>query len=254
MAGTRFNDDRLRSLFEHRQIASLPELKAALGTEVSKTVFRKLAALSYLSSYSHRGAYYTLPAIPRFDTNGLWCYQEVWFSRHGTLRDTLVASVTESPSGYFASELRALLHVQIKRPLRTLVENGRLSRHNLGVMRWLYCAADPERQAEQLRARQSPSTSATQRTEETVTNIADHKAAVLLFYGLLDEQQRRLFAGLESLRCGHGGDTLLARLLDLAPETVARGRSELLSGKVQRQRVRAAGGGRRRTGSAQRSG
>ncbi len=27
------------------------------------------------------------------------------------------------------------------------------------------------------------------------------KAAILLFYGLLDEQQRRLFAGLESIRC-----------------------------------------------------
>ena len=250
MGPQRFNDAALRSLFEHRQIVSLPELKVALGTEVSKTVFRKLAALSYLTSYSHRGAYYTLPAIPRFDVHGLWCYQEVWFSRHGSLRETLVAAVTESPSGYFASDLHALLHVQIKRPLRILVERGRLSRHNLGAMRWLYCAADPGRQAEQLRTRQSPSTTAAQRTEPTVTQIADHKAAILLFYGLLDEQQRRLFAGLESLRCGHGGDTLLARLLDLAPETVARGRNELLAGEVQRQRVRAAGGGRRRrTGS-----
>jgi hypothetical protein len=33
------------------------------------------------------------------------------------------------------------------------------------------------------------------------------KAAIILFYGLLDEQQRRLFAGLESIRLGHGGDT-----------------------------------------------
>jgi hypothetical protein len=28
-------------------------------------------------------------------------------------------------------------------------------------------------------------------------------------YGLLDEQQRRLFAGLESIRLDHGGDTRL---------------------------------------------
>ncbi len=32
------------------------------------------------------------------------------------------------------------------------------------------------------------------------------KAAIVLFYSLLDEQQRRLYAGLESLRLGHGGD------------------------------------------------
>jgi len=51
------------------------------------------------------------------------------------------------------------------------------------------------------------------------------KAAILLFYGLLDEQQRRLFAGLESIRLGHGGDTLLGDFLGLDVHTVARGRS-----------------------------
>jgi hypothetical protein len=41
------------------------------------------------------------------------------------------------------------------------------------------------------------------------------KAAILLFYGLLDDQQRRLFAGLESIRLGYGGDTLLGDFLGL---------------------------------------
>jgi hypothetical protein len=45
----------------------------------------------------------------------------------------------------------------------------------------------------------------------------------VLFYGLLDEQQRRLFAGLESIKLGHGGDHILAEFLDLDPHTVARG-------------------------------
>jgi hypothetical protein len=36
----------------------MPEMKAALGTEVDATVFRKLATLPYRSSYSQRGAYY----------------------------------------------------------------------------------------------------------------------------------------------------------------------------------------------------
>ena len=50
------------------------------------------------------------------------------------------------------------------------------------------------------------------------------KAAILLFYSLLDEQQRRLFAGLESIKLGHGGDSVLAEFLGLDPHTVARGR------------------------------
>jgi hypothetical protein len=49
------------------------------------------------------------------------------------------------------------------------------------------------------------------------------KASILLFYSLLDEQQRRLYAGLESLKLGRGGDRQLADFLDLDSHTVARG-------------------------------
>jgi len=38
-------------------------LKQALGTEADATVFRKLAELSYRTSYSHRGRFYTLDEI-----------------------------------------------------------------------------------------------------------------------------------------------------------------------------------------------
>ena len=69
---------------------------------------------------------------------------------------------------------------------------------------------------------------------------------MVLFYSLLDEQQRRLYAGLESLEWGHGGDQRMARLFGLDAETVARGRRELLSGQVLPERVRRVGGGRPR--------
>ena len=47
------------------------------------------------------------------------------------------------------------------------------------------------------------------------------RAALVLFASLLDERQRRLFAGLESLKCGWGGDTRIAALLGLDVTTVA---------------------------------
>jgi hypothetical protein len=50
----------------------------------------------------------------------------------------------------------------------------------------------------------------------------DEQAAMLLFYSPLDEQQRRLYAGLESLEWGHGGDQRMAHLFGLDAETVAR--------------------------------
>jgi len=42
-----------------------------------------------------------------------------------------------------------------------------------------------------------------------------------------DEQQRRLFAGLESIRVGHGGDTLLGDFLGLDAHTVCSWRQQL---------------------------
>ena len=71
------------------------------------------------------------------------------------------------------------------------------------------------------------------------------KASILLFYSLLDEQQRRLYAGLESLKLGRGGDRSLADFLDLDPHTVARGRQQLLAQDVEVDRARKAGGGRK---------
>ena len=51
------------------------------------------------------------------------------------------------------------------------------------------------------------------------------RAAIILFYSLLDERQRRLYAALESLKIGHGGDRRIAELLGLDAGTVARGAS-----------------------------
>ena len=66
-----FRSDELLALLLRSKIATLDELKQALGTSVDVTVFRKLKPLDYLTSYSHRGRYYTLREIARFDEKGL---------------------------------------------------------------------------------------------------------------------------------------------------------------------------------------
>ena len=59
-----FHSDELHSLLLRNNIATLDELKQALGTSVDVTVFRKLKPLDYLTSYSHRGRYYTIAHYP----------------------------------------------------------------------------------------------------------------------------------------------------------------------------------------------
>jgi DNA-binding transcriptional regulator YhcF (GntR family) len=241
-----FRPDALRTLLLRRKIATLDELKQALGTSVDVTVFRKLKPLDYLTSYSHRGRYYTLREIARFDDRGLWSQAEVRFSRLGTLLATAEAFIDRSPRGYFADELAPLLHVEVQDALHQLNRQGRVSRQVVSG-RYLYTATDPSVQKRQRLARRTveflptvPDVSALEVDPEEV------KAAILLFYSLLDEQQRRLYAGLESLQLGRGGDRQLADFLDLDPHTVARGRQQLLAQDVEVDRARRAGAGRKR--------
>src|SRR6266550_6853030 len=238
MRPVRFVLQPLLDLFERLRALTMAEMKAALGTRVDMTVFRKLARLDYLTSYSHRGSYYSLKTIPRFDAQGLWLARGAWFSRHGTLLNAAEAAVKEAPAGYVASELETRLHVPVKDVLLQLALAGRIDRYDFHGL-YLYTAKDRARRQEQRAARQA--------LRERLDQEPDQqRAAIVLFYGLLDEPQRRLYAGLESLKQGHGGDRRLAEILGLDEETVARGRQELLAAKVQPDRVRQPGGGRPR--------
>ena len=239
MRPVQFELEPLIELFKRFPAVTMPEMKAALGTQVDMTVFRKLAALGHLTSYSHRGSYYTLKSIPRFDAQGIWLGRGAWFSRQGTLLNTAAALVQEASAGYLAAELEAVVHVPVKDALRQLTLTGRVQREDFQGL-YLYTANDRTRRQEQRAARQVLGQSADDETHQ-------QRAAIVLFYSLLDEQQRRLYAGVESLKQGHGGDRQLAAILGLDEETVARGRRELLAGQVQRERVRRAGGGRPRT-------
>ncbi len=71
---------------------------------------------------------------------------------------------------------------------------------------------------------------------------------VNLFFSRLNEQQRRLYAALESMRHGHGGDTLLSQITGMDIHTISRGRRELLQqlGNRPDGRIRLAGAGRPR--------
>jgi hypothetical protein len=175
-----------------------------------------------------------LDTIAHYDQLGLWSYRDIHFSRYGTLLDTAATLVTNAPAGYFTDELEGVVQVAAKDALRQLAQRGRLSRRECQG-RYLYCANERGRRQQQWASRQ-----AQERPQD------DRQAAMVLFYGLLDEQQRRLYAGLESLEWGHGGDQQMAQLFGLDGDTVARGRAELLSGQVLQGRVRRVGGGRPR--------
>lgn len=237
----------LVALIRRRKIVSMDEMKTALGTAVDRTVFRKLSEFPYLSSYSHRGKFYTLETLAEFDERGLWSCRGVHFSCFGSLIDTLEQFVTRSDQGFVASELATEFQVQVKEPLLKLVTSRRLAREKVSGQ-YVYCAVGLAKRREQLRQR---------RTDARVEPVPfmrdplagtsdDTKAAIILFLSTLDERQRRLYAGLESLRLGHGGDRRIAELTGLDVHTIARGREDLLQRDVQIDRVRRPGAGRQK--------
>ena len=234
----RYPAENLRKLLLKQRIATLDELKEALGTDTDLTVMRKLKELSYYTSYSHRGRYYTLEEIARFDELGLWSFGSVRFSKHGTLIRTIEVLVETSEAGCFTNELECLLKVSVKDALRKLYGENRLHREKVGP-RWLYCSKDPHHRQKQLTCR------ADEEGELDDVFPDELKAAIVLFFSLLDERKRRLYAGLESMKWGHGGDRKMANLLGLDEKTVARGRRELLDQDLDDDGVRKPGGGRR---------
>jgi len=237
--------DALRSLLKRQKIVTLDELKQAVGTASTMTVFRRLKELGYRTSYSHRGKYYTLVDTPRFDSDGLWCCRSVWFSQYGNLLQTSQIFVEQAEAGFTAGELQTLLHVEVKQALLQLVRQKQIHRERIGS-RYVYLAREKgQRKSQKLRRKDQPATweiGVSPLREELSQEL---NAAIILFYSLLDEQQRRLYAGLESFKLGHGGDRKIAEFLGLDVHTVARGRRALFGGEVQREGIRKKGAGRR---------
>jgi len=241
-----FYPETVASFLKRRKAATIGEIGEAMGSASERTVFRNLSRVEYLSSYSHRGKFYTLRSIAKFSREGLWSLRSAWFSRFGTLLETVVAWVDRSEAGYDAAGLTRALHVESKHALTRMVRQGRLRRDAVGG-RYVYFAAD-ETTADRQRKHRDAHVAASRTTGMIVSNpnlaIEEAKATLLLFFSMLNERQRRLYAGLESLKLGHGGDAYVAELFGIDPHTVARGRQELEAGDLDGQTMRAKGGGR----------
>jgi len=239
-----FSTDLIQEFLDQHLVTSIEQLKNALGTSATSTVLRKLRDLGYLSSYSHRGSFYTLSSIPKFDEQGIWHHNRASFSKHGNLINTCQALVESSPCGHTVIELNQILKVETKSPLRHLEKRGEIMRSKHDGL-YVYYSGNSKHQNFQQKARlDSGDGKQAQSNIDSQVQTDELKAAIILFYSLLNEKQRRIFAGLESLKHGYGGDQFIAQLLGIDPHTVARGRRELLEGDIDSDKIRQKGAGR----------
>lgn len=242
-----YTTERLTEAFQAARVLTLDMIREALGGPTRMTAFRKLAALDYQTSYSHGGRYYTLNPIADYDEHGLWTYDGVvHFSMYGSLLDTLDHMVSVSSEGYFAREMQALVHVRVHNALAKLHADGRLGREELNGEYLYLSILMAERQLQQ--REQSIREQAAFQGRSGATGDAfmspevQERFQVLL--SALNEKQRRLYLGFESIKLGRGGDACMARISGMNVKTIARGRADLAAGHSDMDMIRQAGAGR----------
>ena len=235
----------IKDFILHNKIVTIDEIKEHLNCNVTMTIMRKMNDLSYLSSYSHRGKYYTLGTVPKFSDQGLWSYNSVYFSKYDTLKNTCHQLLNSSQSGHTTHAMDRILNVSSRLALLNLHKEGKISRVKFGG-EFVYFSGNKQLKEQQIIFRESQQANTIFTVGKLSTQIItdELKAAILLFYCILDEKEKRLYAGLESLKIGYGGDTLISKLLNIDPDTISRGRKELISANFEKGRVRKQGAGR----------
>lgn len=144
---------RIRRFFTNQKVARITVIKESLKTSSRTTVFRVLSKIGYQTSYSHAGSYYTLGDIPKFDADGLWSCRGALFSRHRTLRATILHRIDTGPAGHTDPELRAWLGLRVRDALLDLVQSKEIGRAKLNE-RYLYVSVDRTRAQAQIAQRQ----------------------------------------------------------------------------------------------------
>lgn len=245
MKRVKYKTSTLERLILKEKVVTKNQLMVALNTKIYMTIFRKLKALDYQTSYSHGGKYYTLKKLASFNKDGLWKYKDIYFSIHGTLINTALAFINKSDYGLSSSELEEMVQVQVRGVLSQLYKNEKVERKKINS-KYIFFCKDSYIQNKQTRLRKDLENPLDVTLGAPGLQILTHelRASIILFFSILNERQRRLYSGLESLKLGHGGDKKIAELLGIHESTVAKGRHELLNRDIEMNRVRRVGGGR----------
>jgi hypothetical protein len=166
------DDDLVLRKFRRKKVVTVQFLANLLECSVI-TTRRRFKKWNVFTSINKNGKYYTLPDIPRFDHHGLWQYKSILFSKHGTLKETMITLIQHSEKGMKSAEMKTILrlptHSSHLSHLRTSPHIVRENDHGS----YIYFSADP-----------SVLSTQKQRLEEyrrdTLTFPTDAEALVLL--------------------------------------------------------------------------
>ena len=162
---TALDEQTLVSFYQHKVLTA--EQLAAILHSSPITVHRRLKEWKALTSYNRNGRYHTLPSIPVFNAHGIWQCGEVFFSRYGTLKQSVIQLAAKSPQGLDHRQLQEILGLNPKCFLSRYEElpgiRKEQHRHQM-----VYFSADDQQYGLQKRRRFPPAPTAALLPEDAV--------------------------------------------------------------------------------------
>jgi len=128
--------------FRHNKVMTVPQLARLLHCSPT-TVRRRLNEWNVYTSYNKNGQFYTLPSVPQFSKKGLWQYRGIFFSKHGTLKNTIIHFVRTSPKGLSNAELAEIIGVNPQSFMPQFKQLTEVRREKVG-RQVVYYSSDPQ--------------------------------------------------------------------------------------------------------------
>ena len=162
-------DEHALRTFSLRRVLTITELAKILICSII-TVRRRLKEWRAYTSYNKNGRYYTLPSIPKFNKKGIWTYKDIFFSRYGTLKNTVIALATKSKKGLTHSELEEIIGMNPKCFMARFKEVPGVRKEKY-KNRIVYFSADPDVYKAQKEKRFPPESSAPKLPPDAMTIV-----------------------------------------------------------------------------------
>ena len=163
------NDQQTLRAFKQQKVLTIVAVCSLLQLSIA-TVRRRLKEWEVLSSYNKSGQFYTLASIPQFNKYGLWSYEGAFFSKHGTLKNSVVHLVQLSTNGLSNSELEQILGINPNSYLPQLKQLAGV-RREVHQRQVVYFSSDPLQYKRQKENRFPPEPTALKLPPDAISTI-----------------------------------------------------------------------------------
>jgi len=112
-------------------VQTIDDLMVKSGCQ-RRTLQRAIKSSNLLTSYNQNARFYTTPSLCHFNHDGIWKLNQVLFSKHGNLFETIAALIDKSMAGYTSRELSVVIMVRADDALHVMWLKERVRRQKAG--------------------------------------------------------------------------------------------------------------------------